>query len=143
MTQLARSVRAFKALAHPVRQRLVAMLRDGPLCVCQMTVAVQLAASTVSAHLAELRRAGLVTENKAGRFVSYRWPQGEPERRLLNDTLERVRRDPQVVADAALVRALRRVGVEELCRVEFDLSRVGIRRPAPATTRARRQEEVS
>jgi len=135
MTQLARSVQVCKALAHPVRQRLVAMLRDGPLCVCQMTVAVRLAASTVSAHLAELKRAGLLAENKAGRFVSYRWPQGDQERRLLTDTLERVRRDPQVVADATLVRALRRVDVEELCRVELDLARVGIRRPRAAATR--------
>jgi hypothetical protein len=37
-----------------------------------------------------------------------------------------------VAADAKLVRSLRRVDVEKLCRVELDLSRVGIRRPAPA-----------
>src|SRR3990172_1832253 len=73
MSALARSVDTHKALAHPVRQRLVAMLREGELCVCQMTVVLELAASTVSAHLADLKRAGLFAESKKGRFVSYGW----------------------------------------------------------------------
>jgi len=71
MSDLARSVDTHKALAHPVRQRLVAMLREGELCVCQMTAVLELAASTVSAHLADLKRAGLFAESKKGRFVSY------------------------------------------------------------------------
>jgi hypothetical protein len=35
-----------------------------------------------------------------------------------------------VVADAKLVRSHRRAGVEKLCRVDRDLSRVGIGRPS-------------
>jgi hypothetical protein len=35
-----------------------------------------------------------------------------------------------VVADAKLVRSHLRVGVEEVCRVDRDLSRVSIRRPS-------------
>jgi len=129
MDDLTRSVTLHKALAHPIRQRLVAMLRDGPLCVCQMTVAVELATSTVSAHLAALKRARLLSESKDGRFVSYRWSDSERERRLLADTVALIRRDPQVRADAALGRELRRVGPDSLCRVELELSRVGIQRP--------------
>ena len=52
-------VRTHKALAHPGRLRILAMLRGGPLCVCQMTAVLKLAPSTVSAHLSELRSAGL------------------------------------------------------------------------------------
>ena len=65
-------VRIHKALAHPVRLRILAMLRRGPLCVCQMTAVLQLAASTVSAHLSDLRRSDLVLERKAGKWVEYR-----------------------------------------------------------------------
>jgi DNA-binding transcriptional ArsR family regulator len=142
MSELARSVDTHKALAHPVRQRLVAMLREGELCVCQMTAVLELAASTVSAHLADLKRAGLFVENKSGRFVSYRWSGETAAAAQLAGVATRIARDPQVVADAKLVRSLRRVDVEELCRVELDLARVGIRRPAPAGG-ARRQEGAS
>jgi len=142
MSELARSVDTHKALAHPVRQRLVAMLREGELCVCQMTAVLELAASTVSAHLADLKRPGLFVESKRGRFVSYRWSGERAAAAQLADVAARIARDPQVVADAKLVRSVRRVDVEELCRVELDLSRVGIRRPAPAAG-TRRQEGAS
>src|SRR3989338_7764103 len=62
-----------KALGHPARLRILAMLAQGaPLCVCQMPSVLELAASTVSGHLNELRRSGLVTEEKAGKLVYYR-----------------------------------------------------------------------
>ncbi len=132
MSELARSVDVHKALAHPVRQRLVAMLRGGELCVCQMTVVLELAASTVSAHLADLKRARLLVESKSGRFVSYAWSKDPAASSHLGDVVARIAKDPQVVADARLVRSLRRVDVEKLCRAALDLSRVGIRRPAVA-----------
>jgi len=143
MSDLARSVETHKALAHPVRQRLVAMLREGELCVCQMTAVLELAASTVSAHLADLKRAGLLVESKKGRFVSYGWSVDPAASAQLGDVAARIAKDPRLVADAKLVRSLRRVDVEELCRVELDLSRVGIRRPAVAVRGARRQEGAS
>jgi len=143
MSDLARSVDIHKALAHPVRQRLVAMLQGGELCVCQMTVVLELAASTVSAHLADLKRARLLVESKKGRFVSYGWSEDPAAAAQLQDVVARVAKDPQVVADAKLVRSLRRVDVEKLCRVELNLSRVGIRRPALASPAARRQERAS
>jgi DNA-binding transcriptional ArsR family regulator len=143
MSDLARSVDVHKALAHAVRQRLVAMLQGGDLCVCQMTVVLELAASTVSAHLADLKRARLLAESKKGRFVSYGWSPDPATAAQLKDIAARIARDPRVVADAKLVRSLRRVDVEKLCRVELDLSRVGIRRPALVSPAARRQERAS
>ncbi len=132
MTNLARSVDAYKALAHSARQRLVAMLRDGELCVCQLTVVLELAASTVSAHLADLKRSGLLVETKTGRFVKYRWSDEPAIAKLLGELTDRIARDPQVVADAKLIRSLRKVDVEELCRVDLDLAKLGIRRPPAA-----------
>jgi DNA-binding transcriptional ArsR family regulator len=143
MSDLARSVDTHKALAHPVRQRLVAMLREGELCVCQMTAVLELAASTVSAHLADLKRAGLLVERKDGRFVSYGWSADAGAAAQLADVAAHIAKDPRILADAKLVRSLRRVNLEELCRVELDLARVGIRRPGVAVPRARRQEGVS
>ena len=71
------TVTAARALGHPARVRIVAMLRSGELCVCQITEVLDLAVSTVSAHLRELRRAGLLSERKDGRWV-YFGPSRDP-----------------------------------------------------------------
>jgi ArsR family transcriptional regulator, arsenate/arsenite/antimonite-responsive transcriptional repressor len=131
---LSATVDVLKALAHPVRLRMLAMLRGGELCVCQMTAVLDLAASTVSAHLADLKRAGLVAERKDGRWVFHRLEEGEAAAAHLEPVWRAIARDPQVEADARLLRGLRKVGVEELCRVDLDLGRLGIRRPAPVRT---------
>ncbi len=60
-----------KTLGHPARLRILALLRGGELCVCQINSVIGLAASTVSEHLTELRRSGLLTERKDGRWVYY------------------------------------------------------------------------
>jgi DNA-binding transcriptional ArsR family regulator len=62
-------VGTLKALAHPVRLRILALLRGGELCVCEVAGVLGLAPSTVSEHLTGLRRAGVVREWKVGRWV--------------------------------------------------------------------------
>ncbi len=69
MNTLRPLVELLKALAHPVRLRILALLRDGELCVCQVAEILRMAPSTVSEHLTDLRRAGLVRERKVGRWV--------------------------------------------------------------------------
>ncbi len=129
---LADAVEVLKALAHPVRLRLLAMMRGGELCVCQMTAVLELAASTVSAHLNDLKRAGLVEERKDGRWVFHRLAEDERASFQLEPVWRSIGRDPQVAADTRLLRELRRVPVETLCRVDLDLGRLGIRRKEPA-----------
>ena len=101
-TPLYRLVRIQKALAHPVRLRLLAMLDAGPLCVCRMTEVVKLAASTVSEHLAGLRNAGLVSERKDGRWVVYRLTDSGAA--AARGIVEALREDPDVEADRNQVR---------------------------------------
>lgn len=62
-------VGTLKALAHPARLRILALLRGGELCVCEVAEVLGLAPSTVSEHLTGLRRAGVVREWKVGRWV--------------------------------------------------------------------------
>jgi DNA-binding transcriptional ArsR family regulator len=131
--RLSHATDVFKAAGHPARLRILSMLRSGSLCVCQVTAALGLAASTVSAHLAELKRAGLVVEDKNGRWVSYSLAADSATAALLERVFALLGDDPQVAADAHLVRRLRRIGVESLCRVDLDLARLGLQRPAPRT----------
>ena len=103
------------------------MLRSGELCVCQMTALLDLATSTVSAHLADLKRAGLVSERKEGRWVFYRLVDEESP--ILASAWEAVTRDARVQADAKLLKQIRKVDIAELCRVDLDVGRLGIQRP--------------
>ncbi|MBP1773670.1 MAG: putative transcriptional regulator [Holophagaceae bacterium] len=62
-------VDTLKTLAHPVRLRILALLREGELCVCEVAEVLDMAPSTVSEHLTGLRRTGVVREWKVGRWV--------------------------------------------------------------------------
>jgi DNA-binding transcriptional ArsR family regulator len=64
-----------KALADPVRVKLVSLLfsaRAGEVCSCDLAAAVELSESTVSHHLSQLRRAGLVESERRGMNVYHR-----------------------------------------------------------------------
>ena len=66
------SVELFKAFADPVRLRLLNLLSGGEVCVCYLHQALDLPQSTVSRHLAYLRKRGLVMGRKEGLWVHYR-----------------------------------------------------------------------
>ncbi len=62
-----------KALAHPTRVFVVEELsRHGKRCVCELTETVGADMSTVSRHLAILKSAGIVRDEKRGSQVYYR-----------------------------------------------------------------------
>jgi ArsR family transcriptional regulator len=61
-----------KALAHPTRLALVERLVRGECCVCELARLVGADVSTVSRHLALLKAAGLVRDEKRGAWVHYR-----------------------------------------------------------------------
>ena len=78
-------VEVFKALADPTRFAILGLLekksssRCGPvevgesgLCACDVESAVGLSQAAVSHHMGILRRAGLVTAQKRGRWTFYR-----------------------------------------------------------------------
>ncbi|MGW4651929.1 DUF5937 family protein [Kitasatospora sp. NPDC004289] len=59
------------ALAHPVRLRLVRTLARGPHTTGELARAWELTDPEVSRHLAVLRRAGLLSSRRQGRYVLY------------------------------------------------------------------------
>jgi DNA-binding transcriptional ArsR family regulator len=64
--------RTLKALADRTRLRILAMVATGPVCVCQLVEILGLSQSTVSKHLSILAAAGLVVDERRGRFTLYR-----------------------------------------------------------------------
>ena len=64
---------SFKALADPVRLRLLSLIAaapDGTACSCDLEEPVGKTQSTVSHHLSVLAEAGLITKEKVGRWVN-------------------------------------------------------------------------
>jgi DNA-binding transcriptional ArsR family regulator len=64
--------KVLKALAHPTRLWMVEKLADGERCVCEFAEAIDADFSTVSKHLAVLKQAGIVQDDKRGKQVYYR-----------------------------------------------------------------------
>lgn len=60
------------ALSDETRLGILAQLRHGERCVCDLTTELDAAQSRLSFHLRVLREAGLVTDRKEGRWMFYR-----------------------------------------------------------------------
>ena len=63
--------KVIKALAHPTRLFIVDQLSQEERCVCELTEMVGADMSTVSKHLAVLKNASLVRDEKRGSQVYY------------------------------------------------------------------------
>jgi ArsR family transcriptional regulator len=64
---------AFKALADPVRLKLLSLIAaapEGTACSCDLEEPVGKSQPTVSHHLSLLADAGLITKEKVGRWVN-------------------------------------------------------------------------
>jgi ArsR family transcriptional regulator len=64
------------ALSDTTRLEVLAELREGERCVCDLTSDLQVAQSRLSFHLRVLREAGLVSDRREGRWSFYRLAPG-------------------------------------------------------------------
>jgi len=112
---LARTLGVTKALANPARLRVLAALERGESCVCQLTAVLALAPSTVSAHLSELKRAGLLLDRKDGKIVYYRLATSPESRPWLKTLFAGLKDDDALAADRAFLDRVKSVDVETFC----------------------------
>lgn len=71
-THAAELAKAFAALADPVRLRLFSMIASsGTCCSCDLVEPIGKSQPTVSHHTKVLAEAGLITGEKAGRWVNW------------------------------------------------------------------------
>ena len=109
---------ALKAVSDPTRTRILKLLEQGGLCVCQVQAVLGLAPSTVSKHLAILRHAGLVADRRDGKWIEYALtpeshnPHAGRVLALLAGDLDR---DDKVVADRKRLRQIKTIPLVELC----------------------------
>jgi SAM-dependent methyltransferase/DNA-binding HxlR family transcriptional regulator len=95
-----------KALADPVRLRLVALCRQGECSVSELTEVLRQSQPRISQHLKQLVDAGLLARFRDGKRVYYRLPAAR--RGTVARLLDLVPEDePLIAADAAQLRRLR------------------------------------
>lgn len=61
----------FKALADPTRRRILELLRDGDLTAGELAERFDISKPSLSHHLATLKSAGLVSDERRGQNIVY------------------------------------------------------------------------
>ena len=63
--------KGFKALADPTRRRILELLRDGDLTAGELAEHFDISKPSLSHHLATLKSAGLVSDERRGQNIVY------------------------------------------------------------------------
>jgi len=61
----------FKALSDPVRRKILVMLKDGKMSAGEITEKFDMTGATISYHLSQLKKAGLIFETKYKNYIYY------------------------------------------------------------------------
>lgn len=104
-------IRVMKALSDPNRVKVVKVLQQRDMCVCEIQEALGLSQPTVSKHLKILEDAGIVQSKKDGLWVCYslsgggspyassllgnlkHWIEDDPEIKALREYIPGIQRD--------------------------------------------------
>lgn len=101
-----KTAQSFKALSDETRLRILGLLLNGELCVCELMAILNLPQSTVSRHLAYLRNSGLVSDRRRGTWMHYRLADDDNafHRELLDLLQKNLTALPQVREDQEKLR---------------------------------------
>ena len=119
----------FAALADRTRLRLLNPMDGREVCVCYFVEILGQSQPKISRHLAYLRRAGVVTARREGKWMHYKIvvPSHPGAARILGETLAALRLEKGMQADLA------RLG-RACCASQKLSSLEGAPRPAPIET---------
>ncbi|MGC8785233.1 MAG: ArsR/SmtB family transcription factor [Armatimonadota bacterium] len=115
MTTLSDIEQLFKALADSNRLRILVVLQEGALCVCQLMGVLGLSQSTVSKHLAILKEAGLLVEEQRGKrsFYALRKEFASPfVDAVVRTVLDGLKGTPELAEDRRLAEFMREFRIE-------------------------------
>ncbi len=101
--------RMFRAFSDHTRLRILSLLAEGEVCVCDLVQVLRISQPKVSRHLAYLRRAGLVKARRQGLWMHYRLTaaQGRFHQSLLHCLGDCFADAPQLVRDRAAMEGIR------------------------------------
>jgi len=109
-------IKVMKALSDPNRVKILKLLQQKTMCVCELQGALQISQPSVSKHLKLLEEAGLVDYKKEGLWVNYYLADGKasPYAASLLGNLKHWLDDDSEISD--LVGIVPLLNREELCK---------------------------
>jgi ArsR family transcriptional regulator len=109
-------IKVMKALSDPNRVKILKLLQQKTMCVCELQGALQISQPSVSKALKMLEEAGLVEYKKEGLWVNYYLADGKASpyaASLLGNLKHWLEDDPEISDLVGIVPFLNR---EELCK---------------------------
>ena len=109
-------IKVMKGLSDPNRVKIVKMLQNKLMCVCEIQAALHISQSSVSKHLKILEEAGLVDYKKDGLWVNYYLTDGmkSPYASSIIGNLRHWLEDEPEIID--LIKRLPHIRREEVCK---------------------------
>jgi len=107
-----------KSVADPTRIRILKILEDGEMCVCEIIAVIALGQSTISKHLFLLRTAGLIKGRRDKKWIHYSLDGkiGDPYAgTLLRNIRKWLNDDPVILKDRERAVVARDIGPVAIC----------------------------
>lgn len=73
----------FKALSDETRIRILSLLKERELCVCDISETLQMTQPNISFHLSLLKESGLIKDRRDGRWIHYSLDESDMFKRFL------------------------------------------------------------
>ncbi len=91
----------FKALSEESRLRILSLLLEGELCVCEIEACLKMTQSNASRHLTALKRSGILESCRNAQWTYYRISDSfiQANRELWEYLIRRLRELPSYAAD--------------------------------------------
>jgi ArsR family transcriptional regulator, arsenate/arsenite/antimonite-responsive transcriptional repressor len=108
-------IKVMKALSDPNRVKIVKLLQQKMMCVCELQAALRISQPNVSKHLKILEASGLIESQKDGLWVNYSLADGNLSpyvASLLGNLKQWLNHDPEV---ADLIKKAPFINREEIC----------------------------
>jgi ArsR family transcriptional regulator len=109
-------LKVMKAVSEPNRVKIIKMLQQKSMCVCEMQAALKISQPAVSKHLKLLEEAGLVDFKKDGLWVNYQLTDGSSSpyaASLLGSLMHWLKDDTEITA---LMKQLPSIRREDICK---------------------------
>lgn len=109
-------LKVFKAVGDKNRLRILKMLEQKDMCVCELSAALSITQPSVSKHLSLLKEAGLVADERDGQWIEYSLCQEKVNQYapvILKQLKSWVNNDPCVTHDRKTAATLCR---QEICK---------------------------
>lgn len=102
----------FRAFSDPIRLRILSLVQQGEMCVCDLVSVLRLPQPTISRHLSYLRRADLVTmrQERSWNYYALTPPRSAVHTKLLECLSTCARDIPKLANDSARAHAVRQSG---------------------------------